>query len=164
MGDPKKREWENEPNRIEYVESGIKALILRNPELGILCGYIALPLKHILAGKNYNNMPLIVHGGLTFGDKGDGNERDKGYFWYGFDCGHYKDFIPKIVETLELIEDCDPKHWYNDSIYRNVEYVKGEIKYIVGQLWRGIFQLIGMEVAIGAAVLFLLIVLAVSFE
>jgi len=163
MGDPKNREWENEPARIEYVESGVKALILRNPDFGTLCGYIALPLKHPLAGKNYNDIPIQVHGGLTYGDKGDGSLYEKGYYWYGFDCGHSWDFAPKIVELLETMEGTDTKHWYENTTYRNVEYVKGEIKYIVKQLWRIIFQLIGIEVAIGAAGLYLLIILAVSF-
>ena len=162
MGDPKNREWENEPNRVGYVESGVKALILRNPEIGILCGYIALPLKHPLAGKNYDDIPIQVHGGLTFGDKGDGSRYEKGYYWYGFDCGHFRDFAPKIVELLETMGGSDTNHWYENTTYRNVEYVKEEIKCIVKQLWRIIYQLIGMEVAIGAAVLYLLIVLAIS--
>lgn len=162
MGNPRDREWEDEPDRIEYTESGLKALILRTPEIGILCGYVALPLRHPLAGKKYDDMPILVHGGLTFGNEGDEKLREKGYFLYGFDCGHHGDFAPQIVQTLEEVGISSTKHWYEDTTYRNVAYVRQEIKYMVKQFWRAIYQWIGMEVAIGAAMFFVLIILAIA--
>lgn len=42
------------------------------------CGYVTLPETHPDTGKDYDQLPIEVHGGLTFGDGGK----------FGFDCAH----------------------------------------------------------------------------
>jgi len=36
-------EWLDEPDKDEFEHDGLKGLILRNSELGHLCGYVAVP-------------------------------------------------------------------------------------------------------------------------
>jgi hypothetical protein len=48
---------------------------------GHRCGYVTLPEDHPCNGQHYDDLPIEVHGGLTYG---------KGAT-YGFDCDHYGD-------------------------------------------------------------------------
>jgi hypothetical protein len=68
---------------------GMKGIVLRGAPS--LCAYIGIPTWHPLAGLDYNDVPLDVHGGLTFGDRGDGEWRSAKYFWYGWDYAHSGD-------------------------------------------------------------------------
>lgn len=56
------------------------------------CVYIGVPVDHPLAGYDYEKLPVDCHGGLTFAGEGDGKYRPEGYYWYGWDYGHYGDF------------------------------------------------------------------------
>jgi hypothetical protein len=64
-----------------------------NNGIGYRCGYVRVPLGHPWHGKDYNDIDVEVHGGLTFAemdaDCHKGGE-DNAY-WVGFDCGHYGD-------------------------------------------------------------------------
>jgi|AKVG01.1.fsa_nt_gi hypothetical protein len=57
------------------------------------CGYIAIPDEHNMAGKDYTEIDVTVHGGLTFGPQNDlhGMGEDDDTVWYGFDCAHAGD-------------------------------------------------------------------------
>lgn len=75
---------------IDAFEDGVRYVILRGG--GSLCAYLGIPLAHPLAGKNYDDLPLDCHGGLTFGSEGDGKYgHEKGWFWYGWDYAHLGD-------------------------------------------------------------------------
>lgn len=86
---------------LEGVTEGVPWLILRGPFA--LLAYIGVPPYSKWAGQSYDDVPISVHGGLTFGEWGDGEARPKGLFWYGWDYGHYGDklHIPfsSILET-----------------------------------------------------------------
>lgn len=92
--------------------SGFKAGIIENtwlkipPELfkiGWGNGYVSLPVGHPWMRLHYDNIPVDVHGGLTF------KERIKGVTWIGFDTAHAYDnrrdqsreYV--IKETLRLM-------------------------------------------------------------
>jgi hypothetical protein len=115
-------EWEHEPDRVEFEYLGFKCLILRHPEFKHLCGYIALPPNHPYYGEHYDDIPVEVHGGLTFADEGDGKRRLKGYWWIGFDCGHSNDYIPFLGPPRKYLR------------YRNIKYVTNELKKLARQL------------------------------
>lgn len=70
-------------------ENGVRFIIVRGPHS--LCAYIGVPPDHPLAGRDYDDIPLEVHGGLTFGALGDGEHYPAGTFWYGWDYGHSQD-------------------------------------------------------------------------
>lgn len=120
-------EWMDEPNRQEFEHAGLKCLILRNPELFHLNGYVALPKGHPWYGKGYDDIDVEVHGGLTFAREGNGHEWERGYWWVGFDCAHAWDLVPQI---LELVGRGPGPH----ETYRNFAYVRGEIQSLAEQL------------------------------
>jgi len=110
-------EWENEPDKVEFEYLGFKCLIIRHPELKHLCGYVLLPGGHPYFGKHYDDIPVEVHGGLTFSlTEGD-------YHRIGFDCAHYWDFVPGSSSPLQ-----------KEGAYRNIRYVTNQLKKLVRQL------------------------------
>jgi len=55
--------------------------------------YLGIPVSHPLAGFDYDDLSLGVHGGLTYSRKGDGDYLPKGYWWYGWDYAHAGDAV-----------------------------------------------------------------------
>ncbi len=93
----------------DYEENGVRVLIMRGASS--LCAYIGIPEDHPLAGFKYDTLPIRCHGGLTFGQKGqgrrvtdDGTERGwpEGYYWYGWDYGHSGDYATYYDEMPSL--------------------------------------------------------------
>ena len=79
-------------------------------------GYVVIPEGHPFYQMDYSDIPVEVHGGLTFGQtiilRGTNLSDLVGKFVIGFDCGHLGDTIEKC----------------------NVEYVKRELERLVDQL------------------------------
>ena len=75
-------------------------------------GYVRIPEGHEYYGKNYDDIPVNVHGGLTFGDHVFGKDKyfSDGY-WVGFDTAHYGDNrhlwpMDKVLdETIHLFKE-----------------------------------------------------------
>jgi len=66
---------------------------------------------------------IDVHGGLTFSGMGDSKLWPAGYWWFGFDCAHAWDLVPKILELLG-----------REGTYRNFAHVRAEVKRLAEQL------------------------------
>lgn len=157
------RPWENEPDKIEFRYKGFPCLIVRN-QSGALCGYAGVLPTHPLHGytchetfpeSNYHEkvMELEVHGGVTFtgGCQEDGpichklepGEPDN-VWWVGFDCSHYGDFSPlfdgadtdiqKRIYPDVGMREAREKEKLAYSTYKNVAFVKNEIRNLVKQL------------------------------
>jgi hypothetical protein len=144
--DPQKtnKPWLNEPDRLEFEAHGFPCLIRRAP-LGNLCGYVAVPVGHPYHRKDYANMDISVHGGLTYA----GECRDEichvpkigesdDVWWFGFDCAHFLDVTPKMVEMREpggILHDLwkDSKYYTQDT-YKDINYVKQECIDLARQL------------------------------
>ena len=79
-------------------------------------GYVVIPEGHPFYQMDYSDIPVEVHGGLTFGQtiilRGTNLSDLVGKFVIGFECGHLGDTIEKC----------------------NVEYVKRELERLVDQL------------------------------
>lgn len=126
------KEWLDEPDRQEFEHAGYKCLILRHTELGHLCGYTSVPRGHPCYGKHYDHIPyedllqVSVHGGLTFSDEGDGEHRPVGGWWFGFDCAHYMDSVPFMLERFTEIS--------LGGTYCNFQYVRQEIMNMADQM------------------------------
>lgn len=129
-------EWNNEPDKAQWVtESGLHGLIVRNYG-GALCGYAGLPEGHPLFGKEYDRaydyVNIDVHGGLTFSDRCSGDpdghsichKADDEVWWLGFDTAHSGDMSPAYVGRLDS-QYCQ---------YRNLAYVKREVESLARQL------------------------------
>jgi hypothetical protein len=75
------------PNEVSYNE-GTYTLIIRRNEMGVNCGYIVLPQFHRYDGFEYDDIPVNVHGGLSY------SKRENGNWVIGFDTCHVGDYVP----------------------------------------------------------------------
>jgi len=67
-------------------------------------GYVKLPAGHKYYGVHYDDIPVDVHGGLTY------SEQEGDYWVVGFDTAHYMDnenTWPKerVIEEAERLRD-----------------------------------------------------------
>lgn len=76
-------------------------------------GYVKLVEGHPWYDKDYDNIPVSVHYGLTFGRMiGENNKYFEPGFWIGFDTSHHDDNLIKwpqaavLEETIRLFEQC----------------------------------------------------------
>jgi hypothetical protein len=137
--------WKQEPDKKQWLdeETGYPCLIHRSPTSGSLCGYVGVPESHPYFGKNYDDVDVQVHGGLTFADScsesGDPSfgichlvepgENDR-VWWLGFDTAHYSDYSPAI-ESLMSGSEIRPAAC---RFYRDLAYVEAEVKSLAQQL------------------------------
>lgn len=76
----------------EWESSGLLCAVVQGREGGNRCGYVRVSPSHPDHGKEYDDVDVDVHGGLTYAalepctDHADG----QGY-WFGFDCAHLGD-------------------------------------------------------------------------
>ena len=80
---------------------------------GHRCGYVGVPVGHILYGRDYSSPDIDVHGGLTYSNKNAGYpdpDNKDNIWWFGFDCAHYNDTLESCdalyveLECLKLAE------------------------------------------------------------
>ena len=90
------------------------------------CAYVELPKEHKWYGKDYNDIDVDCHWGLTFGDDLDHvlGEEGKNKFFIGWDyahCGDYNGFNehPRFLGAFS----CDGKKWTTKEIYSEVKKV-----------------------------------------
>ena len=87
------REIANDPVSTVYYdwqESGFRCLVLRGP--AHVCAYIGVKESHPFYGKDYSDLNIDCHGGLTFASNGeDDSSWPSGWWWLGWDYGHYND-------------------------------------------------------------------------
>jgi len=96
---------------LDWFENGIRRLIL-NIRGSHFAQYLGIPLEHPLAGFGYEEIPLECHGGLTFGEEGDGKNYPKGFYWYGWDYAHSGDYSYYGKKTAEKFpQRNDEKDW-----------------------------------------------------
>lgn len=114
--------WANEPDRVEFEAHGFPCLI-RRTDMGILCGYVAVPPGHPWHGKGYDDVPAEVHGGLTYSEACAGDVchvpkpgTPDNVWWLGFDHGHYDDLMPATAARIPSMRQM--------STYKTVDYVK----------------------------------------
>jgi len=132
--DEKVSEWLDEPDRDEFEYAGLKCLILRHPEIGHLCGYVAVPKGYLCYGRHHDHLPyddifpIQVHGGLTWSKSGDGKTWPEGYWWLGFDCAHAWDLAPYMLGLIPHT----PIGIH--GTYRNLQYVREETGKLASQI------------------------------
>jgi hypothetical protein len=74
---------------------------------------VGVPKGHPLFGKDYDECPVDIHGGLTFAGSCQHSEHgichvvEEGeedlVWWLGFDCGHLGDYLPIFETPLALL-------------------------------------------------------------
>lgn len=137
--------WQDEPDRIEFKHAGFDCLLVRNVHMGNWCGYVAVPQDHAAAGWAYDDVPVGVHGGLTYAGSCEGiichstDEEFDGVYWFGFDCAHYMDEIPGMLAIRKMMAEKMPRFDVADPfrpkmIYRTAEWARGQTENLAQQL------------------------------
>lgn len=121
--------WDNEPDRKDFVYLGYSCFALRNA-LGNWCGYVGIPESHPLFMKSYDDAPIDVHGGLTYGALCSppichipAPGMPEKVWWLGFDTAHYGDISPSRYMPQIASES-----------YKDLNYTESEIKRMAEQL------------------------------
>lgn len=78
--------------------------------------YVKLPLDHVFFDKFYDDIPVYVHGGLTY------SEKEEDGYWIGWDYAHCGDYTSDYV--------FGDKQWTTDEILDHVEDVIKQLKHI----------------------------------
>lgn len=87
------------------VEHGIPWVTCRAPVYGAANGYVKIPEGHHWHGLYYDDIPVEVHGGLTYGGGESG--------WIGFDTLHCGDRWPGELSPIPTSYD---KHWTDELV------------------------------------------------
>jgi hypothetical protein len=145
--------WNNEPDDGQWVDptTDLDCMIHRGP-MGALCGYVGVGRDHPMYGKQYMDIDVEVHGGLTYSNSCQegsiichvpepGREHD--IWWLGFDCAHAFDYAPGYKAQLrERAKDhpslarafLEGESTWMREVYRDWEYVKDECAELALQL------------------------------
>lgn len=110
---------------------GFQWMIVHNGS-GYRCGYVRVPQGHPWHGKDYDDLDVDVHGGLTFAapDKPCDEKGEDNAWWLGFDCAHADDapdaLLPGGDKLSDFYRDLDVK-------VRSQEYVEAECRSLCEQ-------------------------------
>lgn len=105
---------------IDSFEDGLRLIVLRGPSA--LCAYIGIPKDHPLANFSYDDIPLSVHGGLTFGALGDGTYLPGEQFFYGWDYAHSGDKSFYDLTYFSHSPRVNDKAWLVDEVESELKY------------------------------------------
>ncbi len=138
-------QWDDEPDRVEFVAHGLTCLLHRN-HFGAWCGYVAVPSGHPAHGIGYDdvhelNPELHVHGGLTYSGVCEGaichipkpGEPDD-VWWFGFDCAHEFDIVPRMLVPLSGLDESLHSPLWEVGSYKDAYYVHGQTTELAKQL------------------------------
>lgn len=115
--------WLTEPDEHLFESHGYVCHAVRRQQLGFWCGYIYIPMAHPYAGLWHDAVGLDVHGGLTYAEK-------EGESWcFGFDCGHYDDWSPKLDKVF-----ADGNYASGQATYKTLDFVINELDSLAKQL------------------------------
>lgn len=134
-------------SRFEY--KGLACVVLFMP-MGYRCGYVGLPEENKYYRKNYEDIPVECHGGLTYSSDTLFGQTDNNTWWIGFDCGHFCDGLDiELIysyynDTLETMGPVS-RNTYIGSIermfdihseypVRTLEYIENECRNIINQI------------------------------
>lgn len=126
-------EWDGEPDRVDFIHAGFSCLLLRN-NVGAWCGYVGVPETHPAFGKDYDNVEVAVHGGLTYANKCHGHichvpepGMPENVWWLGFDTAHCGDVSPGMLRYgMKLYSDTE--------YYKNLAYARNQTEKLAEQL------------------------------
>ena len=118
------------------TQAGLRAVVVV-PDHGSRCGYVAVPQGHTLHGKDYDEVEVTVHGGLTFAD-GEGTYpvAGEGLWWFGYDCGHWQDARDPELMTPKYKEMYDKGlfSFFDEGTVRSLNYCISECESLATQL------------------------------
>lgn len=139
--------WDNEPDKRQWpdAKTGLPCLAVRHPSGGHWCGYVGVAPEHTLHGKDYDDVEVEVHGGLTFANHCQPGETEASgvchvpalgepdhVWWFGFDCAHCDDYSPRDKQHAQ--ERGYPFLIQREQEYRTLEYVEKQCAELAEQL------------------------------
>ncbi len=131
-------EWQNEVDRVDWIAHGFACFALRHNTLGHWCGYVGVPRDHPAYGKDYDDVDVTFHGGLTYANlcrdfichvPAPGMPDD--VWWLGGDFAHSGDVSPG---TLAALRRCGVPEYERAEVYRALPYVRTEVNELAAQL------------------------------
>ena len=104
--------------------AGYEAEVIATP-MGHRCGYVTVPEEHPCAGKDYDDVGVNVHGGLTFSNGAK----------FGFDCAHWDDAKdPELMnEEYRKIHERWPRIGETGTV-KTLEFCVAECEKLAAQL------------------------------
>jgi hypothetical protein len=105
--------------------AGYEAEVLAT-KMGHRCGYVTVPADHPCAGKDYNELDVNVHGGLTYGNGPQ----------FGFDCAHLYDAKDPALMSDEFrkIYERWPSMRELDGTVKTLEFCVKQCEKLAAQL------------------------------
>jgi hypothetical protein len=105
--------------------AGYKAEVLASP-MGHRCGYVTVPDDHPCIRKNYSDLNVNVHGGLTY----------KNNATFGFDCAHLYDAKdPELMsEEYRMVYEMWPSLREPEGTVKTLEFCVAECESLAAQL------------------------------
>jgi hypothetical protein len=152
--------WSDEPDKVVWVDetTNLDCMAVRNHS-GAWCGYVGVPGGHRAFNRDYEDLPVVCHGGLTYSnfcqpvsDPSHGichipqKGRSDVVWWVGFDCHHFMDYAPAFAQRmrelakgnddfLAVVEQSETLHGQRMAeTYRDLEYVVSEVTQLAEQL------------------------------
>lgn len=108
---------------------GYTCVVKEHPRMGHYLGYVGVPEDHVAAViGDYEDIPVPVHGGLTFsGEDLQGVSKESG-FWVGWDYAHIfdqgKDYsLEDIVEDVEDVVNQLSEIGIADAVEEKLEFM-----------------------------------------
>lgn len=124
--------WQQEVDRLEWRHNGFPCLMVRHASFGHWCGYVGIPPGHPYYEKNYDDVPVEIHGGLTYASQCNGHVchvampgEPEHVWWLGFDCAHLGDLSPGMSADYRVS---------SREQYRTLAYVQRETNELATQL------------------------------
>lgn len=96
------------------------------------CGYVRIPKENPAFDLPYDDVPIDIHGGLTFGSSElNGFKATDNKYWFGFDCAHLGD------KTKGSIFKEDGHFWTLDEVIKEANKLAERLSKIT---WRDIIE------------------------
>lgn len=89
--------------------------------------YIEIPKGHKLYQKNYDDIYINVHGGLTYSDDNLMGIKSENWF-IGWDYAHYDDYVGFYEDLPDSLKNNNLKRWTTEEI---IEECKNGIEQII---------------------------------
>lgn len=127
-----------------FIYKGYPCVVLFMP-MAFRNGYVGLPKESKFYQKEYDDIPVDCHCGLTYASSNLYDQEDKDTWWIGFDCCHYCDGFD-LEKANEYFKDDkevqrylaitkDYHSWCNEEHgFRTLDYVKENCRNIVEQI------------------------------
>jgi hypothetical protein len=130
----------------DFIVDGFRCVVV-GIYMGHRCGYIAIPKGNELYGKDYDEINIDIHGGLTYAEYSENDypvKTDENLYWIGFDCAHCGDakdldLIKSFGEDnkdIQMILDMEARYPIRGKV-RTVEYVEEQLIDAVKQIKEG---------------------------